>query len=459
MSIPIVRERDERSERSDAWSALNVREARFRTILTCAVAVLAVVYAIQLVRPLHLEWDSVCYLQIAERAARGQGFSCPGCDHSHCFILHPPGYPAVLAGLMRAGIASGTSFVLLNLVCLLIALVASNELWRREFDLDVTTRLLLAVVFLLSWPIFRLANNPLSEFVFLALATTSIVVARTLGRSPSVPWRTGGIVIALLLAFAAFKVRTVGIALVPAIAWATLSMPAQLTWARRQLRARPALFAAVGVALLAIAALVLSRSQYVTGDLKTQFGKGAMATLVQTWGYRLTEFGEIALNVPAAKTPNALRPLVSVIGVGFALLVGWLLWRRRRSIGAGEVFLLGVAGIMAIWPYEDARFWIPVFPVILGLFAWGAGKLLPARARPLLPAVIVVVFVSAGVAGEIYNTKISLSPEQFPSRFSDDYLGPVYREAWGRKLPTDTVPADSTALRFLREFEPRARRH
>jgi hypothetical protein len=359
---------------------------------------------------------------------------------------------------MRAGIASSTSFVLLNFACLVIALVASNELWRREFDLDSTTRLLLAAVLLLWWPIFRLANNPLSEFVFLALSTTSIVVAMVTARAPSAVRRGSGAIIALVLTFAAFKVRTVGIALVPAIAWAVLSRPEQLAWARTQLRARPGLFAAIGVGLLAIAARVLSRSQYVTGDLHTQFGRGPLATLLHTWGYRLTEFGELTLNVPAGKLPDAVHPIVSTIGGGCIVLLGWLLWRRRRAIGPAEVFLLGVAAIMFVWPYKDARFWIPVFPVILGLCAWATRNVLSARARPALPAVVVALFVSVGVLGEIYNTRISLTPEQFPLRFSDDYLGPVYREAWGRRLPTDTTPADSTALRLLREFEPRARR-
>ena len=437
---------------------MNARQSRTRAILVGALVVIGAVYLLQLVRPLHLEWDSVCYLQIADHAAHGRGFSCAGCDRTHCPVLHPPGYPAVLAALIRAGIASGTSFVLLNLVCLAIALVGSNELWRREFDLDSTTRLLLAAVLLLWWPIFRLANNPLSEFVFLAPSTTAIVVAIVAGRSPSIARRGGGVIIALLLAFAAFKVRTVGIALVPAIAWAALSTPEQLTWARNQLKARPGLFAAAGVGLLAIGALVLSRSQYVTGDLHTQFGRGLWATLVQTWGYRLTEFGELALNVPAGKLPAAVQPIVSTIGAGCVLLLGWLLWRRGRAIGSAEVFLLGVAAIMFIWPYKDARFWIPVFPVILGLCAWAARNVLSTRVRPALPAVLVALFVSVGVLGEIYNTRISLAPEQLPFRFSDDYLGPVYREAWGHRLPTDTTPVDSTALRLLREFEPRARR-
>jgi hypothetical protein len=437
---------------------MTIRESRARAILIGALAVLGAVYVLQLVRPLHLEWDSVCYLQIAEQAAHGRGFSCPGCDRSHCPVLHPPGYPAVLAGLIRAGIANGTSFVILNLVCLLIALVAANEIWRREFDLGGTTRLFLAIVLLLWWPIFRLANNPLSEFVFLALSTTSIAVAMLAGRSAATAWRIGGVVIALVLAFAAFKVRTVGIALVPAIAWAALSKPEQLTWARNQVRARPGMFAAAGLGLIAIAALVLSRSQYVTGDLKTQFGRGVWGMLLQTWGYRLTEFGELVLNVPAGKLPGAVQPIVSAIGAGGIVLIAWLLWRRGRAIGAAEVFLLGVGAIMFIWPYKDARFWIPVFPVFLGLCAWASRSAMPATRRAMVPMMVAVaLFVSVGAVGEMYNTRISLARDQFPFRFSDDYLGPAYRQAWGVRLPTDTAPADSTALHLLREFEPRAR--
>jgi hypothetical protein len=362
---------------------------------------------------------------------------------------------------MRAGIANGTSFVVLNLVCLVIALVASNELWRREFELDSTTRLVLAVVLLLWWPVFRLAINPISDIVFLALSTTSILVAMVTGRSLSLARRAGGAIIAFVLAFAAFKVRTVGIALVPAIAWAALARPEQMAWARKQITERPGRLAVVAAVLLGIAAFDLSRSQYVTGDLKTQFGRGGLwATLVRTWGYRLTEFGELALNVPAGKLPNAVQPIISAFGAGCVVLLGWLFWRRRRAIGPVEVFALGVAGIMFIWPYHSARFWIPAFPAFLGLCAWGARHAISTKLRPALPAAIVALFLTMGIVGEIYNTRISVTPARFLSRVSDDdYMGPAYREALGVRTSSDTMPVDSTVLRLLRRYEPRARRH
>jgi hypothetical protein len=358
---------------------------------------------------------------------------------------------------MRAGIASGTTFVVLNLVCIAVVLVASNELWRREFAIQPTTRLLLAVILLLWWPVFRLANNPLSEFLFLALATGSIVVAMATAQAASVFRRAGGMAITAALALAAFKVRTVGVALAPAIVWAFVSSPERLQLAVKRVRAHPALFAMGGLVLLAIAALVLSKSQYVTGDLQTQFGRGMWPTLLKTWGYRLTEFGELTLNAPAGKMPTAVQPIVPVIGAGALIVFAWLFWRRRRVLGPAEVFALGVAGIMFIWPYKDARFWIPVFPILLGLCAWVVIHTPSLRARPVVPATVIAVFLGVGVVGEIYNTRISITPSQFPSRFSDDYLGPAYRAAWGVRPANDTMPVDSTALRLLREYEPRAR--
>ena len=434
---------------------------RGRRALGLALVLLVAVYAMQLVRPLHLESDSVCYLRVAELAAEGRGFGCPGCDRTHCSILYPPGYPWVLAVLIRSNIATPQAFMLLNFASLAVGLVAAASLWRRTFALGRTAVLGMAALMLLWWPVFRYANNPLSDFLFFALALASVQAA-TLA-SERVGWtKFRMLLVSAVLAYAALKVRTIGIAVAPAILWAALVRPGQVGRFREQVVShRAAVFAgALLLVILGAAAVVyLRHSQYVTVDLRTQYSRGLVATLRDAWGYRLTEWGELAANVPEGKMPGALRPLVPVIGVGFLGVLGWALWRRRRNVGPAEVFTAAVTAIMLIWPFKDPRFWLPVLPLFLGLIAWA---LIPTLSRSTWRRVLVLIvgwFVAVGLAGQVYNTRISLAGEQFPTRFADAYLGPVYRAAWGLRSALDTVPVDSTALHVLRRFEVRAREH
>lgn len=422
------------------------------------LVLIGAVYLAQLVRPLDLQPDSVCYLHTAELGAQGRGFGCPGCDRRHCSIAYPPGYPMVLAGLIRADLATPAAFVLLNIVCLGIGLVAAVGIWRRAFGLSLTLALGLSTLVLLWYPVFRLANNPLSDFLFFGLALWSVYLATVAERSTG--WRKWRFLLgATMLAYAAFKVRTVGVALAPALAWAALAGPLRARLAgwwglypRRVILGAFAL-AAAGVT----AGLTLRHSPYVTGDLRRQYGQGLVSTLRRAWGYRLTEFGELGLNVPVGKMPPALIPVVASCGALVVGVVFYCLWQRRRAWGAAEVFVLAVAAIMAVWPYEDARFWIPVVPLFFGLLASAISPLSP-RSRWRRGAFwAMCVFVTLGLAGEVYNTRVSLAGSHFAALFADDYLGPVYREAWGMPRPADTLAVDSTAIHVLRRFEPRLR--
>jgi hypothetical protein len=162
------------------------------------------------------------------------------------------------------------------------------------------------------------------------------------------------------------------------------------------------------------------------------------------------------LNVPISKVPTLLQPALWAFGLAAIALIVFLLWRRRLDFGPTEIFLIAVAGILAIWPFRDPRFWLPAMPILLGLAAWAIQSASrPAIWRPFAPAAV-GFFVVLGLAGLAYNTRLSLSGDEFPKMFVDDYLGPVYREAWGLRNPADSTRVDSTALHVLRRFEPRA---
>ena len=280
--------------------------------LPAFLVLIAALYCFPFVRPLHLESDSVCYLHAAELMAEGQGAGCPGCDRTHCSIQYPPGYPWVVSLLIRAGVATPATLVLLNVVGLLVALAAATGVWRRAYGLDSTVRLGLMALVGLCLPVYRYVVNPLSDFLFLGLALPSLFLM-TMAASTSGWRRCSSLVLAAALAFGAFEVRTIGIALVPSFLWAALAQSRQVTslWARiGRYRARTALLVA-GLALVGVGiAVIASRSEYVTVDLRTQYARSAGATFIRVLGYHFTELGELAVNVPVGKLPpqNQTRP-------------------------------------------------------------------------------------------------------------------------------------------------------
>lgn len=431
-----------------------MRSDGVRHALLLGVGLVACLYLVQLVRPLDLQPDSVCYLRIAELGAQGRGYGCDGCDRHHCSIAYPRGYPMVLAALIRAGLATPQTFVLVNLACLAAGLLAALAIWRRAFGISLTAGLGLAGLMLLWYPVFRLVNNPLSDFLFFGLALGATGVA-VLARDQDGWPRWGLLGIAALLAYAAFEVRTVGIALGPALAWAAVAPPRGGTFRGRI--AHPRVVGAGVVGALVAAALMLRHSQYVTVDLKTQYSHGLLATLLRVARYRLTELGELAVNVPAGKLPAAAAAVIPLCGAVFLAVLLYCLWRRRRLLGPPEVFALGLAAIMSIWPFEDARFWLPALPVFLGVLAWAVRPALARVTTRRVVGLVVGLFVAIGIAGEAYNTRVSFSGNGFPLLFADDYLGPVYRAAWGMRVPGDTLPVDPTALHVLLRFDPAVR--
>src|SRR6266571_9147366 len=108
-------------------------------LASAGLAVVIATYAVHVVRPLHLEPDSVCYLLAAEVAARGGGWSCAGCPRHHCSITYPPGYPAILSLLIRTKLAAPWSFFGLNLGFLGLGMAATYGLLRRGYEFRIPT--------------------------------------------------------------------------------------------------------------------------------------------------------------------------------------------------------------------------------------------------------------------------------------------------------------------------------
>ena len=83
--------------------------------------------------------------------------------------------------------------------------------------------------------------------------------------------------------------------------------------------------------------------------------------------------------------PPLLRRPVQLLGL-FALILWAIgLWEKRRSFSSLDCYVLVFACIVLAWLWSDARFWLPLLPVLVGYVLMGAERIAPhCRLRPTI---------------------------------------------------------------------------
>jgi hypothetical protein len=182
-------------------------------------------------------------------------------------------------------------------------------------------------------------------------------------------------------------------------------------------RGQATVFPPARLAFLATALLVcLATAQVVRktsrlSDFNTATQRVKTSELVaRVISYRLTELRELFANFPSTKTPEKLRFVTPWIGFFALLLFLYGIVSKRVQIGPTEVFLVCYTAILFTWPYHDARFWLPVLPLLVAYCALAAQRL-------RLPAVLVttycLVFAVLGFGALAYSTQISFAGAKF----------------------------------------------
>src|ERR1035438_5356150 len=132
---------------------------------------LAICFVLQVFSPLRLCFDAVVLLSMGESAAHGGGFF----DSGQKTVL-PPGYPALLAVLVRVGLAHSWAIIGLNVVFLSVGLFAAHSLLIREFFEDEAVALMICSLFLLSFVVIKYFTIPLTDVPFFCCATCCLAV-------------------------------------------------------------------------------------------------------------------------------------------------------------------------------------------------------------------------------------------------------------------------------------------
>ncbi len=366
---------------------------------------LAICFVLQIFSPLRLNTDATVLLSMGESAAQGGGFSDGGQK-----TVFPPGYPTLLAILLREGLAHSWVIIGLNVVFLSVGLFAAYSLLIREFFEDQAVVLMICSFFLLSYVVVKHFTIPLTDVPFFCISMSCIAVTSQTTNMDS-NWRfailTGT---AWLLAVTAITVRSIGVALLPPLVFTLVSSPPfKLLLERLSLRTK--------MVVVMIAVFVGAGSAYVFENTSywrifiSNAKKANLSLILQIVSYRLRELGEMFGNFPTTKMPAKLHVVVPWMGLFLFVLILFGLATKRRRIGPAEVFLVCYIGILFVWPYYDARFWLPVIPLLIAYSVLAVKSL---RFPKGVVAIYCIVFATLGFGAIAYSTRISFAGSQFP---------------------------------------------
>jgi len=376
--------------------------------LLIALLALAALYLAQCASPLRLDSDAVDYLTTGAAIADGR----PLPD-----VPFPPGYPALIAVLDRLGLGSTSFFILANCVFLALGLWAT---WRLFSEHPPAVRMWIVVATLLVISVVKSVATPLPEAAFFGTSLMSVAAASAAvaGRG-STRWIL--LAASMVMAALALSIRTVGVALIPMLLWAcwsALSDASDTFRSRRKAIAMTLGLVFVGAAVVLVLSKTSTVADYLGHPLYWYVYGGLSSPILGRIYGMLNGVGQMIVNLPLSRF-HGLAPVFAVAGlVSLVLLV---LGREKPSrLRLVDVYLGFYLAVLAVWPYDSPRLWMPIAPLIA---AHVAAALYRAREKPamrLLLRLYAAWFAATGIAALAYTTRISFSGDNFSRLYGTD---------------------------------------
>lgn len=423
---------------------------RFRVAAGVALLLVSLAYLVQIASPLRLVGDGVDYLLQASSAADGYGFRVHG-EQS----MRPPGYPALIFLLEKAGIGKSWAIVALNCLLLGIGCWSSYHVLHSSFGFEAEAAEVITLLTLLSFVMVKHVTYPLSDVCFFGASMPCLLLLLR-AEADTRPGRYWRLAVAVPLLVFCIELRTIGVALIPAFAWAAVggarwarSVP---QWLRRH-RVASVVFLLVFFVAMAWAGKMFLHSRYLQFNAKTLHRRGVIGNFASDIGDHTQEWGELAVNVPVSKLPGSLELPVRIAGFFALLLAATGFWEKRRNLDASVWYVVAYASIVFAYPWFDTRLWLPVLPLLMGYVLIGARRLVPSG--PLRPAIFAYcsVFCLIGMVALGYSTRLTFAGSQFPDLYGDGTLRATYRTALLGESPKNAGDISPDALYLLRRYE------
>ena len=357
-------------------------------------------YLLQLAAPLRIDNDSVAYLMAAIQLA----------DHGFPSTYHLPiGYPALVALLLRSGLATAQSLMLLNILSVGAAMGAL--LWIAR-DRPRWIRLATVAMSLLSYPILRSSIMAQPDALGLALMLGALAITTSVSSAPTLK-NLSLLAIAAALTAAACTVRMAAVVLVLPLLWCLLQIAARGGGTRRKMwisaGAVVAALLALGVVIASAEAGTLERYQADVAHVLSTLPMSYPLSRITAMSFGM---GELSLNGPVTSLPVGFRfPLAAFGLIPLTLLL--YTWRKARWKPQVSLFVGGYLAMLAVWPFYVTRLFIPVIPLIILHFVVMADAAGNRRGSRAITIGFVACFALGGLLSLGWTTRVSLSGNRF----------------------------------------------
>jgi hypothetical protein len=107
---------------------------------------------------------------------------------------------------------------------------------------------------------------------------------------------------------------------------------------------------------------------------------------------------------------------------------------------------------LLLWPYADARFWVPVLPLIFAELFSAAQPWTFRGWKKGVSVVYATAYALMGVTALAYSTWITFSGPKFPLRYGDGKLRATYQAFYSQRRPDDSAKIDAAGLEVLRRY-------
>ena len=378
-----------------------------RTLLLVCAALIVVLWLLQLTPYLNVANDAGRYMVLGESLARTGDLRLLNDVRQPLDTLYPPGFPAIIAFWMRVTgrnamgvvlpVKATQLFLLLGTLPLLYALLERAHLSFRYIAATLTA-------YAVCPALISYANEVMSEMPLLFLCLASVVAAEGKGKREKEKEETQEIedekesnfslfplpfslLFALLCAAGAFLIRTSGIAL----------LLAQIAWFWRRYGWKWGLVALL-VTTVVVGGWLRRNSHIIKAHPEIHY-----ATYVDQFTLR------DPMKDGAGRIPLNVRGLLSRMKFGFPTYIGlvprallymmapprtlWLAlfyllavplfllmlvglreaWRRGLKLSCGFAVLFWL--VAALWPWQNARFLVPLLPFMFLFLFLGVEKI------------------------------------------------------------------------------------
>lgn len=382
--------------------------------------------------------DDARYLLLARaiRAGTYRDVMWPGAPWHH---LYPPGYPALLAVWTAVGGERFDSLVVLQITLSVGTLWLTYDATRRVFPRRMALIALGVVVVsprYLNWAGQVASEGALGVCFSLALW---VAVAVPPGRNQTA--------LIILSAILAPLMRSAGMALPLAVLVWWLSERRYRDCAWLVILAAPILG---GLVIWTLSDPMPVAGSSYAGDIAVAARGGSshlftLATRVASnFGYYLTRALPVLLSAPSIEgtvVDNVLITLLLAAGLGVGIVRAWLRFRLAALL------ILIMAALLLIWPYQNARFVIPVLALVAPVLLHGLDGI-AASMRSTRSRALAVGFGSLLIASGLLSTFRQIAKKR----------GCVH----GLAVPANCVSADQAsffrATTFIRDSLPNSAR-